>query len=141
MSNNFTVDILTPGKIAGRGIPAESLLVPTTRGQINILANHTHLVTKLEAGVLAVFGGGKDADRHFAVGSGICKVLQDKVVILSEACEESHEVNEAMAKEAIEHSQQMLKKDDLTDEERDGYRRKILWAELQLQLRVEYGKK
>ena len=40
-----------------RDLPADALIVPTTRGQINILENHTHIVTKLDTGWLSVFGG------------------------------------------------------------------------------------
>jgi F-type H+-transporting ATPase subunit epsilon len=59
----YTVDILTPSKIIAKNIPAESLLIPTVRGQINVLENHTHIVSKLSTGVLTVFGPGKRCGR------------------------------------------------------------------------------
>ena len=55
--NYYTVEILTPSKIIAKKMPAESLLIPTTRGQINVLEDHTHIVTKLAPGILSVFGG------------------------------------------------------------------------------------
>ena len=52
--NHFTVDVLTPNKVIARNIPAESLLVPTVEGQINILSGHTHIIAKLETGTISV---------------------------------------------------------------------------------------
>ncbi|MBP9680061.1 MAG: F0F1 ATP synthase subunit epsilon, partial [Bacteriovorax sp.] len=97
----FTVEILTPSKIIAKGVLADSLLIPTVRGQINVLENHTHIVTKLAAGVLSVFGGADYADRHFALSTGICKVLEDKVMILANTAEESTDVDVERAKLAL----------------------------------------
>ena len=52
---HFTVDILTPDKVVAKDMPAESLLVPSVKGQINILVDHTHIVSKLETGMVSVF--------------------------------------------------------------------------------------
>ena len=60
----YTVDILTPSKIVAKNIPAESLLIPTIRGQINVLQDHTHIVSKLDTGMMSVFGGPDYGDRH-----------------------------------------------------------------------------
>ena len=85
MMKYYTVDILTPSKIIAKGIPAESLLIPTVRGQINVLENHTHIVTKLSTGVLTVFGGPDYADRNFIVSSGVCKILEEKGYLQSQS--------------------------------------------------------
>lgn len=131
----FTVDILTPSKIIAKGIPAESLLVPTIRGQINVLENHTHIITKLSAGVLSVFGGADYADRHFAVSTGVCKILDNNVIIMSNTAEENTDVDLERAKLALKNAEDMLKNTDgMSDEDIAGYQHKLEMARLRIQL-------
>jgi F-type H+-transporting ATPase subunit epsilon len=131
--NNYTVDILTPSKIVAKGIPAESLLVPTVRGQINVLKDHTHIVSKLSTGIVTVFGGEDDPDRYFSVTTGVCKVLDNKVIVLANTSEEDHEIDVDRAKEALKHAQEKLQS-SLNDEELTKYRRKVERAQLRVQL-------
>ena len=131
----YTVDILTPSKIIAKAIPAESLLIPTVRGQINVLENHTHIVTKLATGVLTVFGGPDYADRNFLVSSGVCKILENKVVILANTAEESTEVNVERAKLSLQNAEDRLKNTEgLSIEEVDEYVEKAERARLRIQL-------
>ncbi len=133
--NYFTVDVLTPEKVVAKDVPAESLLIPTVRGQINILPHHTHLINRLSTGVLSIFGGADDPDRHFSVTYGICKVLEDKVIIMSHTSEESHEISVERAQEALEAALSRLNSGDaLSDEEVEKYRRKVERAQLRVQL-------
>ena len=131
----YTVDILTPSKIIAKAIPAESLLIPTVRGQINVLENHTHIVTKLSTGVLTVFGGPDYADRNFMVSSGVCKILEGKIVILANTAEESTDVNVERAKLSLQNAEDKLKNTEgLTAEEVDEYVQKAERARLRIQL-------
>ena len=135
MQNGYTVDILTPNKVVVAQMPASSLIIPTVRGQINVLENHTHIVTKLETGMLSVFGGADDPDRHFAISSGVCKVLDGKVQILAHVAEESHEIDKERAERALQNAQDVLaNRDDLNDEEISKYRNKVERAKLRIQL-------
>jgi F-type H+-transporting ATPase subunit epsilon len=134
MMNHFTVDVLTPNRVVARDVPAEALLIPTERGQINVLANHTHVVTKLSTGMLSIFGGSDDPDRHFSVSHGICKVLEDKIVILSNTSEEQHEIDSERAARALKYAQDKLASESLDDEELVKYQRKVDRALLRLQL-------
>jgi F-type H+-transporting ATPase subunit epsilon len=131
----FTVDILTPSKIIAKGIPAESLLIPTVRGQINVLEGHTHIVTKLATGVLSVFGGPDYADRHFALSSGVCKILENKVVILSNTAEENTGVDVERAKLALKNAEEHLKNtDNLSREDVEKYQEKAELAKIRIQI-------
>ncbi len=131
----YVVDILTPSKIIAKAIPAESLLIPTIRGQINVLENHTHLVTKLANGVLTVFGGPDYADRNFMVSSGVCKILEDKIVILASTAEESTDIDVARAKLSLQNAEEKLKNTEgLSIEDVDHYVQKAERAKLRIQL-------
>jgi F-type H+-transporting ATPase subunit epsilon len=133
--NYFTVDVLTPEKVVAKDVPAESLLIPTVRGQINILPHHTHLINRLSTGELSIFGGADDPDRHFSVTYGICKVLEDKVIIMSHTSEENHEISADRAQEALDNALSRLNGGDaLSDDEVEKFRRKAERAHLRLQL-------
>ena len=131
----YTVDILTPSKIIAKGVLAESLLIPTVRGQINVLENHTHIVSKLAPGILTVFGGPDNADRSFALSTGICKILEDKIVILSNTAEESVDVDVERAKLALKNAEMHLKEsDNLSVEDVEKYQHKIELAKIRIQI-------
>jgi F-type H+-transporting ATPase subunit epsilon len=131
----FTVDILTPSKIVVRDLPAESLLVPTIRGQINVLENHTHIVSKLSTGVLSVFGGPDYADRHFSISTGVCKILENKITVLANTSEESTEVDIERAKLALKNAEEKLKNTEgLSLDEVEKYHRKVERAKLRIQI-------
>jgi F-type H+-transporting ATPase subunit epsilon len=132
---NFTVDILTPSKIIAKGMPAESLLIPTVRGQINVLENHTHFITKLAPGVLTAFGGADYADRHFVLSLGTCKIQDDKIIILANTAEEGFNVDVERAKLALKNAEEHLKNTDiLSQDEIEKYQHKAELAKIRIQM-------
>lgn len=134
--NYFTVDILTPEKIVAKGVPAESLIIPTVRGQINVLPNHTHIINELSTGVLTVFGSADDPDIDYSVSGGICKVLNDKVIVMTHVAEKNTEIDLERAERALQHAKDKLHSSDevLSDEEIEQYRNKAERAEIRIQL-------
>lgn len=131
----FVVDILTPSKIIAKGINGDSLLIPTSRGQINVLENHTHLITKMSSGVLTVFGGTNYPDRHFFVAEGICKILDNKIQLLVNTAEESTEVDVARAQRSLQHAEEKLKNTSgLTSHEIEEYQGRVERARLRIQI-------
>ena len=134
--NYFTVDILTPEKIVAKGVPAESLIIPTVRGQINVLPNHTHIINELSTGVLTVFGSADDPDIDYSVSGGICKVLNDKVIVMTHVAEKNTDIDLERAERALQHAKDKLHSSDevLSDEEIEQYRNKAERAEIRIQL-------
>jgi len=138
--NYFEVDILTPNRVLAKGIPAESLLIPTIRGQINVLPEHTHIIAKLDTGALTVFGSADDPDRHFSITTGICKVLNNKVTILSNVSEEYSEISAERAQTALENAQAKLASGTLIGDEVEKFRRKVERAQIRIQLAKQCNK-
>jgi F-type H+-transporting ATPase subunit epsilon len=138
--NNYTVDILTPSSVIAKDIPAENVLIPTLRGEIEIKKDHTHIVEKLNPGIVSVFGGADDPDRHFYVTVGVCKVLNDKITILSNSSKEDCDIDPERAEKALANAQDMLS-GTLSDEELIKYRRKAERAQIRLQLARAFSKK
>jgi len=139
--NHFTIDVLTPSKVIAKDIPATSLLVPTVNGQINILEGHTHIVSKLETGIISVFGGGDDQDHFFSVSTGVCKVIGNKVTVLAQTTEVGGELDLARAEKSLTNALEMLKSGDLTEDEIVKYQRKIERANIRIQLAKEVSSK
>ncbi|RLA65037.1 MAG: ATP synthase F1 subunit epsilon [Epsilonproteobacteria bacterium] len=135
---HFSVDVLTPNKVLATNIQAESLLIPTSSGQINILRDHTHLVTKLEIGPLTIFGGPDEPDRSFVVTKGICKVMKHKVVILTHVGNESSNIDVDRAKASLDNAQNVLKTENLSPYEFEEATHKVERARLRIHLGETY---
>lgn len=131
--NYFTVDILTPSKVIAKDIPAAEVLIPTFKGQIEVKKDHTHIVEKVTPGFVSIFGGEDDADKHFFVTTGVCKVLHNKITLLVKIAEEDKDINGERAQLALDNANEKLS-ETLNDDELEKYRLKAQRASLRIQL-------
>jgi F-type H+-transporting ATPase subunit epsilon len=100
------VDIVTPTRKLLVGEQVESITIPTSAGEIMVLPGHTELVTILDVG--GMYLQKTDGMRKFAVSYGFGVVRDNKVTILAETCEESHEIDRDRAVMAQKNAEQML---------------------------------
>ena len=114
--NNYHVDILTPDKVIASSIEASSIKVETVRGEINILPDHTHLITSLFTGLLTIVDSGRQS-HYFTVSRGICKVLGSKITILSSDSLKPGEVDEVKIEKDSQAIMSKLQKTDLMSDE------------------------
>lgn len=130
---HFKVDIFTPSGVVDKNISASTVTIPTVRGEIGILPEHTHIVTELSTGVLTVK---TDAgDRHFFMTTGIAKVLKNKITILAQTSEKAENIDKERAERAMKNAKDKLSgKDHLTEIDLIKYRRKLERAEYRLKL-------
>lgn len=127
----FSVDILTPNSVLAKDLPAESLKIPTYNGEINVLREHTHIVTTLGTGVLSVEDKGRT--QFFLLTSGMAKVLKNKVTILARAAEKAEDIDRKRAQVALQASLEKLNNlGALDDGELEKYRRKVARAEARI---------
>ena len=130
---NFSVDILTPRRTLAKDLPAESLLIPTERGEINPLPGHTHLISKLDTGILTLINEGRET--HFSITGGILKILDTKILILSKVSESPSDIDKSRAEKALEKAKSKLSGTDENNEEQlTKYRRKLARAEIRLKM-------
>ena len=135
--SHFKVDILTPSSVVAKGLDASSVLVPTERGEINLLPQHTHLMAKLDTGALRLEdNGGKG--KLFFITKGVCKVLKDKITILTAAGEEDCDINFSRAQKSFEESKLKL---ESTEVFQDGEREKLEEKNRRALTRLEIIKK
>ena len=106
--SSFNLDVFTPNGIVVQKLECESLTIPTVRGEINVLPQHTHIVTELATGVLTAKT--KSGDRHFSMTAGLCKLLGETVTILSSTTERAEDIDIERAKAAQQKSRIKIEK-------------------------------
>lgn len=94
----------------------ESISIPTATGQITILPGHTRLVSAIQPGELIVRNKGHAQYIH--VDGGFAEIKDhSEVVILADAAAHIAELNEAQILEAKSRAEQLLKQENMADEE------------------------
>ncbi|MBC2607226.1 ATP synthase F1 subunit epsilon [Pelagicoccus albus] len=103
---SIQLEIVTPhGKVYDETV--DSVVMPTTTGEVGIMPGHIPLLTELQAGEIAVSkSGGVD---HLAVSKGFAQCIGDKVSILAENAISEDDIDEAEVAEAIARAQEALK--------------------------------
>jgi F-type H+-transporting ATPase subunit epsilon len=133
MASAFKLNLYSPKGVVIKELECNDIVIPTVRGEINILPDHTHILTELSTGVLTAKTS--MGLRHFSVTAGLCRVLQDTVTILSFTSEKAEEIDHERAKSAKSKAMDRLSgKDNLTDVDLIKFRRKLERAELRLKL-------
>lgn len=131
MAAAFKLNLFTPKGVVIRDLECNDIVIPTVRGEINILPEHTHILTELSTGILTA----KTANgvRHFSVTAGLCRVLADTVTILSFTSERAEDVDIERAKSAKAKAMDRLSgKESLTDVDLLKFRRKLERSEMRL---------
>lgn len=129
----FKLNLFTPKGVVIKDLECNDIVIPTVRGEINVLPEHTHILTELGTGVLVVKT--PMGTRHFSITAGLCRVLKDTVTILSFTSEKAEDINVERAKAAKAKAHDRLSgKDSLTDVDMIKFRRKLERAELRLRL-------
>ncbi|MCO4752932.1 MAG: ATP synthase F1 subunit epsilon [Bacteriovoracaceae bacterium] len=131
--SNYKLDIFTPSGVVVHQLACDELYVPTKMGEMNVLKDHTHLITELDSGMLTAKSS--SGDRHFAVHSGLCKILGSQVTILSSTSEKAEEIDIERAKAAKAKAESRLKDSDaLTDVDYIKFQQKLNRANVRLKL-------
>lgn len=133
MSSPFKLNLNTPKGVVVRDLECSEITIPTVRGEINILPEHTHILTELSTGILTAKT--PMGNRHFSVTAGLCRVLKDTVTILSFTSEAVATIDLERAKAAKAKAMDRLSgKENLSDVELIKFRRKLERAEMRLRL-------
>jgi len=113
----------------------QSLNVFTIDGEITILPNHISIITALDIGIANVKSNANASS--YAIHGGFLEVLEDKIVILANACEVTEDIVSNRAENAKERAIKRIAGNPLSDDEQiDILRAKqaLKRAELRLKL-------
>lgn len=74
------LDILTPDKTIFSG-EVESVTLPGSKGQFQVLKNHAALVSSLDPGKVKIRTA--QGEQQFEISGGVAEVLNNKIVVLA----------------------------------------------------------
>ena len=101
----LTVRVISPGKTVWDA-EAEEVVLPSTTGQLGILAGHAPLLTALDIGVMRV-----RTDKTWypiAVMGGFAEVERNEVIILVNGAERGETIDRGTARTAYNEAEQRL---------------------------------
>lgn len=130
---DLTIDLLTPSGTIIKGFTGDDVKIPLVSGEIGVLVGHENLVAQLGTGIVEIKTTQKTF--RFFVSHGICKVEDNRVLILSTTSESEDKIDLDRAKNALKKAQTKLSQaDQLTQEELIKYQRKLDRAQARIQL-------
>jgi F-type H+-transporting ATPase subunit epsilon len=84
----------------------DTVVLPTTSGEIGILSGHIPLVTELDPGELQVTVQNKT--EFLVVGRGFARIEGDRVSVLAESAIEENNIDESAVEAALQRAQEAL---------------------------------
>ncbi len=111
----FHFELVSPDKQMFKG-PAQSVLVPGSDGDFQVLRDHAAVMTALRPGVVSVEEEGGKTSRYFVRG-GFVDVNPGGCILLAETAMPAEDVNAARLDEEIKNAEE-----DLADATEDNKR-------------------
>ena len=127
------LQVLTPNKkIFSEEI--DELIVNTMDGEIGILPNHTHLVTRLKPGEMIIKIKGEQ--QYFAITGGFLEVSKNKITILADYAVHSEDIGVEEVLQAKKRAEEILKraKEDISERDFAAAQADLRKAILQLNI-------
>ena len=103
--NTFKLTVLAADKPFYNG-ECTSLVIPTSDGQIGILSNHSNMIAATVPGTIRIKIDNEE--KIAAISEGIIKVENNDVLILADTIERPEEIDENIAKIAIEQAKEAI---------------------------------
>lgn len=103
--NTFKLTVLAADKPFYNG-ECTSLVIPTSDGQIGILSNHSNMIAAIVPGTIKIKIDNEE--KIAAISEGIIKVENNDVLILADTIERPEEIDENIAKIAIEQAKEAI---------------------------------
>lgn len=103
---SFQVHILAADKNFYEG-PCVSLTIPTSDGELGILAHHSSMIAAIQPGTLRYQVPG-EPPRLAAVSPGMVKVENNDVLVLVDSAERPEEIDAARAKREADEAREAL---------------------------------
>ena len=118
MATKIQFEIVSPAGVS-TAAEVDQVVLPTTSGEIGVLANHEPLMTMLEPGEMAVISDGKT--HYAAIGEGFAQITPGRISVLTDLVARENEIDEDAVSKAIERAQTALANSaNLSDEEAAG---------------------
>lgn len=120
MADTFTFELVSPERLL-ISEDAESVLVPGSEGDFQVLPNHAPILSTLRAGLLdVVLPGGKE--RHIFVRGGFAEAGPDSLTVLAETAIDSADLDRKVLAQEIQNAEEDVadaKDDEAGDKARE----------------------
>jgi len=116
MAATLLLEVVTPNRLVLSQM-VEEVTAPGVQGEFGVLPGHTPFFTALDAGEFSFRSENKV--QRLAVSKGFVEVLPDRVSVLAETAEFSHEIDVDRAEKAKLRAEETLKK--LAEDEEEFY--------------------
>ena len=103
----LNLEIITPDKPIFNEV-IESVTIPGTMGNFQILKNHAPLISTFDVGVVNIKLGGKL--NYFSTSGGTVEVNNNKVLVLADSIEPIDQIDLDRAEKAKERAEERLKR-------------------------------
>ncbi len=107
MARELTLEIVTPEKIAFKGV-VEEVTIPGTEGEFGVLKGHASLLSSVDIGKLSYTKDHKKT--YYAVTTGYAEVTGAKGTVLVETAERADLIDQERAKRARERAEEKIRK-------------------------------
>ena len=115
MSENFTIEIISPEKSIIKSIATE-VVIPSYEGEMGILKDHVSLITFLRPGVITIFN---DADKKkFFVEEGTVEFSNNNLLILTSKAKELNDFNAELLEKSINEAEKKISNGEISDKEK-----------------------
>ena len=130
---SLTLEIVTPqARVYSDTI--DTVVIPTTAGEIGVLPGHVSLVSQVAEGELRVTKDGKPL--VLAVGGGFVQIDNDKVSVLAEQAISIDKIDVTAVENALKRAQEQLKDaENLDPAEQEHLHNLVRFAGVQLDIK------
>jgi len=101
----ISLEIVTPSEVV-YSEEVDHVVIPTSRGKIDILPHHVPIIDTLSAGDIKIEKEG--TTQYLAVGSGFVEVYAEKVSLLTDQAIDISNSDEAEIEEAVNRASEAL---------------------------------
>jgi len=116
----------------------DSIVLPTSSGEIGILPGHIPLVTEVEPGEIIVSKSGER--QSLAISKGFAQCVGDKISLLAEDAIHIDEIDESAVEEAQKRAEESLASmEKMSDEEIAMLETQIAYARAQILVKKKRG--
>lgn len=109
MTNELTLNVVTPERSIVKDVAVSSIVLPGEAGQLDILPGHTNLITVLKQGTFGYRVNGSDDWQIAFLSGGFAQVYGSRVTVLAETLEMAAELDVARAELDLQEANSKLK--------------------------------
>ena len=127
--NKLQLSIVTPERLVVNEY-VDQVNVPGVEGDLGILYDHAPILTTMRPGRFSyelISEKGRDTV-HMIVSGGYLEVTDNRVIVLAEALEFLDEIDKERARTSLKKAEEVLSRDDLSDDEFTEAQQKLFRA-------------